>query len=94
MNGKISKSYTSRLIFSTTKTSVIHEPLRKRYDLLKGAIRGCLNKGAVKVGDTGITCAVVSPFQDDIADNESQAEIARKFRTVVEQNDPNAIAKD
>ena len=74
-------------------TSVIHEPLRKRYDLLKGAIRGCLNKGAVKVGDTGITCAVVSPFQDDIADNESQAEIARKFRTVVEQNDPNAIAK-
>ena len=74
-------------------TSVIHEPLRKRYELLKGAIRGCLNKGAVKVGDTGITCAVVSPFQDDIADNESQAEIARKFRTVVEQNDPNAIAK-
>ena len=74
-------------------TSVIHEPLRKRYDLLKGAIRGCLNKGAVKVGDTGITCAVVSPFQDDIADNESQAEIAPEFRTVVEQNDPNAIAK-
>ena len=74
-------------------TSVIHEPLSKRYELLRGAIRGCLNKGAIKVGDTGITCAVVSPFQDDIAENESQAEIARKFRTVVEQNDPNAIAK-
>ena len=53
-------------------TSVIHEPLSKRYKLLKGAIRGCLDKGAVKVGDTGITCAVISPFQDDIAGNESQ----------------------
>lgn len=74
-------------------TSVIHEPLRKRYKLLKGAIRGCLDKGAVKVGDTGITCAVISPFQDDIAGNESQASVARKFRTIVEQNDPNAIAK-
>ena len=72
-------------------TSVIHEPLSKRYEILKHAIRGCVNQGSVKVGDTGITCSVVSPFGEQ--GNKLEDNVSRKFRTVVEENDPNASNK-